>query len=92
MISVECTRGDERDIRPERFVLAGRTLTVEEVLDRWFGNTYTYFKVRVEDGHTYIMKHNRLADSWEIVFSETEAQASPSPTWPFSRPPDSRPD
>ncbi len=87
---VECTDGDERDLKPERFVLAGRTLEVEAVIDRWFGPVCTYFKVRASDGRIYRLKYDRSDDSWELLFTETDAQAPPAPTWPFTRPPESR--
>jgi len=32
---------------------------VEEVLDRWYGPDYTYFRVRASDGHCYILRHTR---------------------------------
>jgi hypothetical protein len=85
MVRVEASAQDEREVRPERFFLAERALRVEEVLDRWFGATYTYFKVRAEDGHTYILKHNRTTDSWELLFSETRSPSGPAPGWPYSR-------
>ncbi len=90
MVRLECTDGDEGDLKPERFVLAGRTLEVEAVIDRWFGPVYTYFKVRASDGRTYRLKYDRLADGWELFFTETDAPAPPAPTWPFTRPPESR--
>ncbi len=91
MLRVECTDGDERDLTPERFVLAGRDLEVEEVIDRWFGPTHTYFRVRASDGRTYILKHDRSEDGWELLFTETDAPEPPAPTWPFTRPQGSRP-
>ncbi len=91
MVRVECTDGDERDLMPERFVLAGRGLEVDAVIDRWFGPTYTYFKVRASDDRTYILKHDRSEDGWELLFTETDAPEPPAPTWPFTRPQGSRP-
>ena len=91
MVRVEHTDGDERDLMPERFVLAGRDLEVEAVIDRWFGPVYTYFTVRASDGRTYRLKHDRSEDSWELLFTETDAPEPPAPTWPFTRPQGSRP-
>lgn len=91
MIRVESTNGDERDLRPREFELADRTLAVEEVLDTWYGNTYTYYKVRAEDGHTYILKHERLTGGWELMFTETDVPAQPEPSWPYSRTGPTRP-
>ena len=85
MIRVDCTNGDERDRRPERFFMAERSLEVREILDRWFGCSYTYFKVVADDGHTYILKHHRLEDSWEVSFTETDPPPRPEPSWPYTR-------
>lgn len=85
MLHVECVDGDERDLKPERFELSGRTLGVKELLDRWFGDTYTYYKVLAEDDNTYILKHHRLQDSWDLVFTETDAPSKPAPSWPYTR-------
>ena len=85
MIRVECTNGDERELEPKEFELADRTVAVEEVIDRWYGNTYTYFKVRAADGHIYILKHHRLSGEWELHFTETDVPTPASPSWPFTR-------
>jgi hypothetical protein len=91
MIRVEHHDGDERELEPERFFLAENTLEVKEVLDRWFGDTYTYFKVLADDGHNYILRHHRLTDTWDLIFTETDAPPPPPPSWPYSRPTSSRP-
>lgn len=91
MVRVECKDGDERDMEPKGFVLGERTLQVKEVLDRWFGNSYTYFKVQADDDHTYILKHHRLAGTWELIYTETDAPPAPPPAWPYSRAASSRP-
>jgi hypothetical protein len=31
---------------------------VEEVLDQWYGPGDTYFRVRAQDGNTYILRHS----------------------------------
>jgi hypothetical protein len=91
MVHVEHVDVDERDLKPERFALSDRTVSVKEVLDRWFGNTYTYFKVLGDDDHTYILKHSRLENTWDVVFTETDAPSGPAPSWPYTRPASSHP-
>lgn len=46
----------------------GKSLAVEEVLDRWFGPEHRYFKVRASDGDLYILRHDEAGDSWELAF------------------------
>lgn len=67
-VRVEAYAGYQGAERPLRFFLAGHELNVEEVLDRWYGPDYTYFKVRASDGHVYILRHARYEqqDFWEL--------------------------
>jgi hypothetical protein len=55
-IEVECYAGYKADQRPVRFRLAGRDYLVEEVADQWYGPHEIYFKVRANDGNTYILR------------------------------------
>jgi hypothetical protein len=56
--------------RPARFELGERSLMVRSVLDRWYGPDYEYFKVRADDGNSYILKYDGRTDSWELEFFE----------------------
>jgi hypothetical protein len=44
----------------------GRRVEIEEVMDRWFAPDHAYFKVRGEDGATYILRYEQAADRWEL--------------------------
>ncbi len=52
--------------RPVRFFLEGKELKVEEIIDRWYGEEYDYFKVKADDGNVYILKWHRKEDFWSI--------------------------
>lgn len=72
-ITVLCHTGYRGEERPVRFTLGsspgdGKSLGVEEVLDRWHGPDYRYFKVRASDGNLYILRHDEAGDSWELEF------------------------
>lgn len=56
---VECYSGRKADERPIRFALEGREYMVEEVLDRWYGPSAAFFKVRAGDGNLYILRQDR---------------------------------
>ena len=68
IVQVECYAGRKADERPLRFTLAGRTFEVEEVLDQWYGPDETYFRVRADDGHLYILRHHEREedDRWTL--------------------------
>jgi hypothetical protein len=40
---------------------------VAEVLDRWPGEDYCYYRVRATDGAFYILRHDERDDSWRIA-------------------------
>ena len=65
-IEVESYSGYKADERPTRFRLGERWLTVQDVLDRWYDPHAIYFRVRADDGGTYILKHDEAADVWTL--------------------------
>ena len=65
-IHVECPTGPATG-GPSRFVLGEQTIEVDDLLDRWYGDAATYFRVRGGDGHLYLLKHLRGHDSWELT-------------------------
>lgn len=67
-LHVECYSGCKGDERPVRFRLEAVEYVVEELLDQWYGPDDTFFKVRADDGNTYILKHPSAPnDDWELV-------------------------
>lgn len=64
-IRVECGTG--RSAMPRRFVLGDRTVEVDDVLDRWYGDEADYFRVRGADGHLYVLKRVRDDEAWELT-------------------------
>jgi hypothetical protein len=65
-IHVECPAGPATQ-GPLRFVLGEQTIEVDDLLDRWYGDDATYFRVRGADGHLYVLKHLRGNDHWELT-------------------------
>ena len=65
-IHVECPAGPLTQ-GPLRFVLGEQTIEVDDLLDRWYGDDATYFRVRGGDGHLYVLKHERGNDRWELT-------------------------
>jgi hypothetical protein len=66
-IRVECHAGYRGDERPLRFYLGERRVEVIEVVDRWLAPTHRYFKVRGDDGDTYILRHDEIEGRWELT-------------------------
>ena len=69
-IRVECYAGHRGEEEPRAFFLGERRVQVTEVLDRWLVPDHRYFKVRADDGATYILRHENAADRWELTLFE----------------------
>ena len=65
-VQVQCHWGSNTLDHPDRFTLGDRDYAVEELLDRWYGQNDTYFKLRAGDGNIYILRHNSVSDTWSL--------------------------
>lgn len=65
-IHVEC-QSDERGLTPFRFGRPGSMRAVDEVVDRWPGDGYAYFKIRCQE-EIYILRHDEASGHWRIHF------------------------
>ena len=63
-IKVWAYSGYKANERPLRFSLGEKQLTVEDILDRWYGEKHDYFKILADDAETYLLKWDREADVW----------------------------
>ncbi len=66
-VEVIAYSGYKANERPLSFVLDGKRLEVENVIDRWYGVESDYFKVLAGDGKIYLLKWQRLLDVWLLV-------------------------
>lgn len=69
-LSVETYSGYAADERPVAFQLGERRVAVREIVDRWYGEDHTYFKLTGEDGALYILRQDRGRDGWELIRME----------------------
>jgi hypothetical protein len=66
IVEVECYAGYRADERPRRLKLQGQTLEILEVEDRWYSPGETYFRVRVQGGDRYVLRHLEAQDVWSL--------------------------
>lgn len=67
-MQVRCYSGYKADERPVSFLLQdGERRTVENVIDQWYGEDHTYFKVLADDHMVYLLRHDRSLDEWALV-------------------------
>jgi hypothetical protein len=71
-IRVACHAGYRAEEEPRALYLGERRVEAAAVLDRWLDPRMRYFKVQAEDGAVYILRHDELADAWEIVWFTAE--------------------
>ena len=70
-IQVQCYAGHRGEQTPRRFSMGERTVEVQEVLDAWLAPRHRYFRLRVEDGGVYILRHDSAQDRWEVTLFES---------------------
>lgn len=73
-IEVISYEGYKANESPRSFVWADRTFLITKIVDRWYEGSLNersevmdYFKVQADDGGTYIIRYNRLFDSWAVL-------------------------
>lgn len=65
-VEVQSYAGYKADERPLRLKLGQETLEILEVEDRWYSPGETYFRVRVQGGDRYLLKHVEAQDLWSV--------------------------
>lgn len=76
IVSVTFASGDDGNALPEAFTLGDHTFQVSKVIDGWFGADHAYVKLVTSDGGIYILRHDLIADEWEIVLMESAPHES----------------
>lgn len=66
-LRVECYAGHRGEETPLAFHIGARRIAVLDVVDRWLAPDHRYFKVRGDDGGTYILRHDAAQDRWELT-------------------------
>ncbi len=66
-LNVTSQTGHKGSLEPQTFILDGHPHTVLGVSDRWHDPDVSYFKVRADDGHRYLLGHDHRDDTWSLV-------------------------
>jgi len=67
LVRVECYSGYKGDESPRKLHLSKRTVEVVAIEDRWYSPGATYFRVLVQDGERYVLRHDEAQDVWTLV-------------------------
>jgi hypothetical protein len=73
-VRVECYAGYKGDERPLRLHLGDRTLEIVDIEDRWYSPGETFFRVVVEGGDRYVLRHEEAQDSWRLSAYRAETR------------------
>jgi hypothetical protein len=67
---VEAFAGYKGEKTPRSFTLEGKTLHVNQVVDRWYTDTHSYFRINASDGQRYVLRLDLDEDCWELIMLE----------------------
>jgi len=77
-VRVECYAGYRGEETPRRFWIGERAVEAVDVLDRWLSPDHRYFKLKGDDGDTYILRHDTAAHRWELtLFQRGDRSSAP---------------
>lgn len=76
-ILVECYAGYRGEETPRCLDLGAGKIAVIDVIDRWLAPDHRYFKVQGDDGGVYMVRHDVLADRWEMVMFDDARPTRP---------------
>jgi hypothetical protein len=67
LVRVECYAGYKGEERPVRLYLGEKAIEVVEIEDRWYSPGAAYFRVVVDGGARYVLRHEEAQDLWSLV-------------------------
>ena len=66
-IRVACYAGYRGEEEPRCLWFDNRAVKVAEILDCWLAPDHRYFKIRGDDGYTYIIRNDTQTGRWELT-------------------------
>jgi hypothetical protein len=69
-VTVEAYAGYKGEETPRAFTVEGAHLLVSAILDRWYTETHSCFRLRASDGQRYVLRYDLDEGVWELVMQE----------------------
>jgi len=69
-VLVETYSGYKGEETPRAFIHEGVRREVREIAERWYTERHSYFKLRADDDHRYILRYEADGQIWELVMRE----------------------
>jgi hypothetical protein len=67
IVSVACYSGYKAEERPSRLRLNTGVKEITSIEDRWYSPGATYFRVVLDDGDRYVLRHEEAQDVWTLA-------------------------
>ncbi len=67
VVRVECYSGYKADERPMRLHLTDGAREIVAIEDRWYSPGATFFRVVVEGGDVYVLRHDDAQEVWSLI-------------------------
>lgn len=71
-LEVDAYAGYKGEETPRAFILEGVRVEVEEILERWYTERHSLFKVRGSDNRRYVLRYDNETLLWELVMQERQ--------------------
>jgi len=73
-VTVKSYAGYKGEETPRSFTVDGNSLLVVDVLERWYSETHSYFRVRANDQYRYVLRYHFDEGVWELVMQEQPSE------------------
>ena len=67
IVQVACYAGYKGEERPLRLYFREKALEVVEMEDRWYSPGATFYRVVVDGGDRYVLRHEEAQDVWSLI-------------------------
>jgi len=69
-LTVEAYAGYKGEETPRAFVLDGVRFFVVDIVERWYSENHSYFRIHASDEHRYVLRYHLDGEVWELVMQE----------------------
>ena len=67
---VEAYSGYKGEETPRAFTFGGARYVIRKVIERWYTEDHSFFRVQADDNHCYVLRYDLESCVWELVMRE----------------------
>jgi hypothetical protein len=71
-LKVDAYAGYKGEETPRAFTVDSVRLSVQEIIERWYTDSHSYFRVQANDGQRYVLRYDLDDEEWELVMQERQ--------------------